>query len=283
LINKAESHALWQENESLSDRASSDPELVVDCQGFEGPLDLLLHLARKQKVDLAQISLLALVEQYLTFVEAAQKLRLELAADYLVMAAWLAYLKSRLLVPKPKDEAEDKAEMLGEALAFRLQRLEAMRQAAERLFQRDQLSHDIFARGMPEMVITSHKSRFDISLYELLTAYAGLRQRNSASHVAVGGRTVWSLESARLMLERLLGEAATNDWLELDQFFNLYLLNQQERTTALASTFAASLEMVREGAIEIQQSSAFAPLYLRPIVSTCSDKDIIPSRSGAYS
>jgi len=259
---------LWQQQaEPMTDRASTDPELVVDIEGFEGPLDLLLHLARKQKVDLAQISLLALVEQYLKFVEAAQKLRLELAADYLVMAAWLAYLKSRLLVPKSTDaEAEPDGEMLSELLSLRLKRLEAMRVAAEALFHRDRLGHDIFSRGMPEMVVRTRKNRFDVSLYELLTAYAGLRQRNSVTQVAVGGRKVWSLEQARLMLERLLGEGATGDWVALGMFLESYLPATPERISALASAFAASLEMVREGEIEIQQSCAFAPLYLRPKV-----------------
>jgi len=249
----------------MADRASTDPELVVDCQGFEGPLDLLLHLARKQKVDLAQISLLALVEQYLTFVEAAQKLRLELAADYLVMAAWLAYLKSRLLVPKKNsEELEPGGEILSEILSFRLRRLEAMREAASALFHRDQLGHDIFSRGMPEMVIVERKNRFDVSLYELLTAYAGLRQRNTVTQVAVGGRKVWSLEGARAMLERLLGAAAAGDWVDLNNSLTSYLSDMPERISALASAFAASLEMVREGKIEIQQRHAFAPLYLRP-------------------
>jgi len=262
---KIQNRPLWKEAEATSERASTDPELVVDLEGFEGPLDLLLHLARQQKVDLAQISLLALVEQYLAFVEAAQKLRLELAADYLVMAAWLAYLKSRLLIPKQAgDRVEADGEALGEILAFRLARLEAMRQAADTLFRRDLLGRDIFSRGMPEMRIKTRKNRFDVSLYELLAAYAGLRQRNGVTHVAVGGRKVWSLEAARLMLERLLGEAATGNWIELDQYLDLYLSNETERITARASAFAASLEMVREGEIEIQQVQAFAPLYLRP-------------------
>jgi len=265
---------LWQEATETSQHAASEPELVVDLDGFEGPLDLLLHLARRQKVDLAQISLLALVEQYLAFVGAAQQLRLELAADYLVMAAWLAYLKSRLLVPEKGSETEGEGEVLGEILAFRLKRLEAMREAADTLFRRDLLGRDIFSRGQPEMVVRSRKRSFDVSLYELLTAYTGLRQRNNITQVAVGGRKVWSLESVRVVLERLLGEAAIGDWIALDHLLTAYLPDEEMPTSALASAFAASLEMVRCGEIEMAQQQPFAPLYLRSISPLSGDSDL---------
>jgi len=274
LKNHQSAPPFWQKAEETTERVSSDPELIVDLEGFEGPLDLLLHLARKQKVDLAQISLMALVEQYLAFIDAAQKLRLELAADYLVMAAWLAYLKSRLLLPKQDgEESEAGAELLGEILAFRLKRLEAMRMAAENLFHRDLLGRDVFGRGMPEMRVMERKNRFDLSLYELLIAYTGLRQRNGARQVFVGGRKVWSLEEARSLLERLLGKAAVEDWVNLDHLLLAYLPDEQERISALASSFAVSLEMVRMGEVEIQQSQAFAPLYLRPKATLSADKE----------
>lgn len=247
----------WVES---SERGVSEPALIIDIQGFEGPLDLLLHLARNQKVDLTRISIVALVEQYLRFIEHAQRVRLELAADYLVMAAWLAYLKSRLLVPKQVSDDGESGEELAEMLHFRLRRLEAMREAAGRLVERDQLGRDFFRRGAPEMVVVEKKHRYDASLYELLMAYAALRQRQSVSQVEVGRRTVWSLKHARSILERLLGH--TQNWQTLDQYLLLYI-PLEERVTALASGFAASLEMVREGQMEIRQSEAFAPIYLR--------------------
>lgn len=250
----------WPGEEGLG---VADPQLVIDVHGFEGPLDLLLHLARNQKVDLSGISILALVEQYLAFVEQARRLRLELAADYLVMAAWLAYLKSRLLVPSPPGEDEGTGEELAEMLQFRLRRLEAMRDAAAKLFNRNRLGRDIFRRGDPEMVVVERKNLYSATLYELLTAYTGLRQRQAVSHVEVAKRTVWSLKNARQILERILGEEAKHDWLALDHYLTAFIPVQEERVTAMASAFAASLEMVREGTMEIRQADAFAPLYIR--------------------
>lgn len=256
-----EMNPLWEEN---SERGVSEPTFIIDVEGFEGPLDLLLHLARNQKVDLTHISMLALVEQYLEFVEHARRIRLELAADYLVMAAWLAYLKSRLLMPKRASDTEESGEELAEMLQFRLRRLEAMREAAGKLVERDQLGRDFFRRGEPEMVVVEKKHRYDASLYELLMAYAGLRQRQSVSQVEVGRRTVWSLKHAREILERLLG--AAHKWQALDQYLLLYI-PAEERVTALASSFAASLEMVREGHMQIRQAEAFAPIYVRALDS----------------
>jgi segregation and condensation protein A len=246
--------ALWEE-----DRTSSDAALVVDVGGFEGPLDLLLHLARGQKVDLARISIRALAEQYLEFVRTAQGLRIELAADYLVMAAWLAFLKSKLLFPKTEGESES-GEELAAVLQFRLKRLEAMREAAARLVNRNRLGRDFFARGKPEAVIIDRSSKYSATLYDLLTAYASQRQKKAVSHVTVGGRFVWSLKEARTMLMRMIGEI--RDWTALDQYL-LAFIPQNERATAMASSFAASLEMAREGEIEIRQSAAFEPLYMR--------------------
>ena len=250
---------LWAENDDL--RGVSEPSLVVDVAGFEGPLDLLLHLARNQKVDLARISILALAEQYLQFVEKVRAMRLELAADYLVMAAWLAYLKSRLLIPKqPGDEGES-GEELAAVLQFRLKRLEAMRDAAARLVNRNRLGRDVFVRGMPELVIVERRNEYSASLYDLLTAYASQRQRQSITSVLIAKRGVWSLKQAREVLTRMVGEF--RDWTALDRFLIEYLTSREERATALASSFAATLEMVREGQIEIRQHEAFAPLYMR--------------------
>jgi segregation and condensation protein A len=250
---------LWTDADES--RGVSEPALVVDVDGFEGPLDLLLHLARNQKVDLARISVLALVEQYIAFVESARRLRLELAADYLVMAAWLAFLKSKLLIPKqPGDEGES-GEELAAVLQFRLKRLEAMRDAAARLVNRNRLGRDVFARGMPETVIIDKRNEYTASLYDLLTAYAAQRQRQAITNVRIAKRGVWSLKEAREILTRLVGEI--RDWTALDTFLIRYMTTPEERATAIASSFAASLELVREGAIEVRQDAPFAPLFLR--------------------
>ena len=200
---------LWAENDES--RTSDDPALVVDVDGFEGPLDLLLHLARNQKVDLARISILALAEQYLLFIEKARTLRLELAADYLVMAAWLAYLKSKLLIPKQPGEEGESGEELAAVLQFRLKRLEAMRDAAARLVNRNRLGRDVFARGMPELVIVEKRNEYSATLYDLLTAYAVQRQRQAITNVQIAKRGVWSLKEAREILTRLIGRTARLD------------------------------------------------------------------------
>lgn len=250
---------LWAENDDS--RLTGDPSLVVDVAGFEGPLDLLLHLARNQKVDLARISILALAEQYLAFIEKVRALRLELAADYLVMAAWLAFLKSKLLIPKQPGEEGESGEELAAVLQFRLKRLEAMRDASARLVNRNRLGRDVFARGMPEMVIIEKRNAFSASLYDLLTAYAQQRQRQAINNVTIARRAVWSLKDAREVLARLIG--AVGDWTALDSFLVEYLAAPEEKRTAMASSFAATLEMVREGKLEVRQDQVFAPIYLR--------------------
>ena len=251
---------LWESPVPV-DRTLSDPDFTVDVDGFEGPLDLLLAMARTQKVDLAKISILQLAEQYLEFVEKVRKLRLELAADYLVMAAWLAYLKSKLLLPAPDEGPEPSGEELAAQLAFRLQRLEAMRDAANKLINRNRLGQDIFARGDPEPVIVSKKSNYSTNLFDLLSAYAQQRQRESVSHITVAKRDVWSLAEARAIITRLLGKL--EDWTPLDAFLIDYMSTPQERASVLATSFAASLELVREGQLEIRQTDTFAPLYMR--------------------
>jgi segregation and condensation protein A len=247
--------------EAVADRAVSEPAFVVDLEGFEGPLDMLLGLARTQKVDLSKISILALADQYLGFIEEARKLRLELAADYLVMAAWLAYLKSRLLIPEPAKGDEPSGSELAEMLSFRLQRLQAMRDAAAKLMMRNRLGRDVFARGAPEPVIAIAQKSWDATLYDLLTAYAQQRQRNALSHVEMVKRTVWSLGEAREILERLIG--ATMDWTPLDNFLMDYLVSDEKRATVLASSFASSLELVREGVLELHQDRPLGTLYMR--------------------
>lgn len=250
---------LWQD--VSPDGAGSEPALLIDVQGFEGPLDLLLFLARNQKVDLSRISVLALAEQYLIFIESARRIRLELAADYLVMAAWLAYLKSRLLIPQQAKDEGPSGEEMAQTLAFRLKRLEAMREAATRLINRNRLGRDVYPRGAPEHVPTHANNSYEASLYDLLTAYAGLRQRQSVSQVTIERRRVWSLTDARHILTRMIGEIG--DWTALEHYLLRFLPNPEDRVTAIASAFAASLELVREGRLEIRQERAFDPIYLR--------------------
>jgi segregation and condensation protein A len=245
----------------FADRGSDEPALVVDVEGFEGPLDLLLMLARQQKVDLAKISILALADQYLAFIEEARRLRLELAADYLVMAAWLAYLKSRLLLPETATVEGMTAEEMANALALRLKRLEAIREAAQKLFERPQLDRDIFARGDPEPIAHIKHPQWTATLYDLLSAYASQRQRSALSHVRMVKRAVWSLAEARETLERLLGTA--HDWTCVDEYLIAFVIEPSQRATIRASSFASMLELVREGLAEIHQQQAFAPLYMR--------------------
>jgi segregation and condensation protein A len=249
-----------------ADRADGDPALVVDVEGFEGPLDLLLALARQQKVDLAKISILALADQYLTFIEEARKLRLELAADYLVMAAWLAYLKSRLLLPDAHAPEGQSAEDMATALALRLKRLEAIRGLAERLMDRAQLDRDVFRRGQPEPIAHIKRPQWTATLYDLLSAYAQQRQRSALSHVRLAKRTVWSLAEARETLERLIGQSP--DWTRLDEYLISYVVEPSLAPTVFASSFASTLELVREGLMEVHQQGAFAPLYVRKRQST---------------
>ena len=255
----------WQDEEwetaGPPRRDPADEALIVDVGGFEGPLDLLLALARDQKVDLARISILALAEQYLAFVERARRLRLELAADYLVMAAWLAWLKSRLLLPEEAAPEEPSGEEMAAALALRLRRLQAMRQAAARLMNRSRLGRDVFARGAPEPLRLTRETVWQDGIYDLLQAYAGLRQRQFSRFVRIRKRAVISLKEAREILVRLIGESAA--WMPLDTCLADWLATPSMRATARASALAASLELVREGEMELSQAAAFAPLYLR--------------------
>ena len=241
--------------------ASDERALIVDVEGFEGPLDLLLTLARQQKVDLAKISILALADQYIAFIEQVRALRIELAADYLVMAAWLAYLKSRMLLPDPPGAEGMSAADMANALAVRLRRLEAIRATAEQLFGRPQLGREVFGRGDPEPIHEIKHPKWSATLYDLLTAYASERQRHVLARVRFAKRTVWSLAEARAALERMIG--AADEWAQLDEFLLTYLVEPSMRATVMASSLAATLEMVREGQLELHQQGPFAPIYLR--------------------
>ncbi|MGB3024491.1 segregation and condensation protein A [Paradevosia shaoguanensis] len=238
-----------------------DEILYVDVAGYEGPLDLLLELARRQKVDLATISVLALAEQYLAFIETVREKRIEIAADYLVMAAWLAYLKSRLMVPQAPSDDEPSGEMMAALLQFRLKRLEAMRRAATQLMNRPRLGFQIYARGMPEPIVIQRRSLWEASLFDLLKAYSAQRERGSATEYTPRQRTVWALQDARDILQRLIGDSS--DWVSMQTYLAHYLASPEERATVLASSFASSLELVRQGQVELRQNITFGPLFMR--------------------
>jgi segregation and condensation protein A len=233
--------------------------LTLDLDGWEGPLDLLLTLARAQKVDLREISILALVEQYLVFIEDAKALRLEIAADYLVMAAWLAYLKSCLLLPKDP-EVDPSPEELALRLQLRLQRLDAMREAGARLFARDRLGRDVFARGAPEGLKVVRRAAWDADLFDLIAAYGTIRARQTPDVHVVSRRPVLSLEAALQRIEALIGQRI--GWAALEAFLP-ESADESYRRSALASSFLAVLELARLGKAELQQDEAFAPLMIR--------------------
>ncbi len=237
-------------------------ELVVNLEGFEGPIDLLLALARDQKVDLTKISVLGLAEQYLEFIQQAKKLRLEIAADYLVMAAWLAYLKSRLLLPVEKTEGEEPtAAEMANALQFQLQRLEGMRKAAETLFGRPLLGRDVFPRGAPEGIRVITNSVYEASLFEMLEAYGSIQRRGKAETLTIEQFELFSVDDALDRLRRVLG--GSPDWATLASFMPEDLLEGLPTRAAIAATFVASLELVRDGHAEIRQDQKFGPIYFR--------------------
>ncbi|MFL6858998.1 MAG: segregation and condensation protein A [Allosphingosinicella sp.] len=233
--------------------------LTLDLDGWEGPLDLLLTLARSQKVDLARISILALVEQYLAFIADAKKLKLEIAADYLVMAAWLAYLKSCLLLPKDPS-VDPSPEELAMRLQLRLQRLSAMREAGARLMGRDRLGRDVFLRAAPEGLRVVRRSAWQAELYDLIAAYGAVRARTEPAFHIVSRRPVMTLEEALLRIERLVG--AKLEWTDLQSFLP-ETLDAEFRKSALASSFVAALELARKGKLELDQKAPFAPLMVR--------------------
>lgn len=240
-------------------REAEDGVLTVAVESFEGPLDLLLNLARAQKVDLAQISILALVEQYLHFIETARALRLELAADYLVMAAWLAYLKSAMLLPK-EAQPDPSPEELALRLHLRLQRLEAMREAGARLFAHDRIGRDVFMRGAPEGLERPRAVIWRANLFDLIQAYGQVKLRTAPRIHVVARRAVMTLDEAIERISRLIGAAI--EWTSLARFLP-ETDDPALRRSAMASSFVATLELARQGRVEIEQSETFAPLMLR--------------------
>ena len=248
-------------NDDFEDRpavAESD-RLTLDLDGWEGPLDLLLTLARSQKVDLAKISILALVEQYLAFIHDAKRLKLEIAADYLVMAAWLAYLKSCLLLPKDPEQ-DPSPEELALRLQLRLQRVSAMREAGARLMARDRLGRDVFMRASAEGLRVVRRARWQADLYDIISAYGSVRARTEPAVHIVSRRPVMTLEEALLRVERLLGFSM--EWATIESFLP-ETEDAEFRKSAPASSFVATLELARQGRLELQQKSAFAPLYVK--------------------
>lgn len=246
---------------SVEERLAAEA-LIVDVDGFEGPLDVLLTLSRTQKVDLRKISVLDLAKQYLTFVERAKALRIELAADYLVMAAWLAFLKSRLLLPPDPSEEGPSGEELAAHLAFQLERLQAMRDAAARLMGRDRLGRDFFARGQGEDVTRIRTVTYTANLLDLMQAYARIRTKDEFRPFVMDREAVFTMEQALDRMRGLIG--FSGDWTELIAFMpEGWHADPVRRRSATASTFAASLELVKEGRLEIRQSDSFAPIQLR--------------------
>lgn len=236
--------------------------LIVDVDGFEGPLDLLLSLARTQKVDLRRVSILALVEQYLVFIEEARALRLELAADYLVMAAWLAFLKSRLLLPPDPTEEGPSAEDMAAHLAFQLERLAAMRDCAAKLMARDRLGRDRFARGAPEAMTTAKSVTYTAGLIDLLQAYARVRTRDDFRPYVMDRDSVFTMEEALDRLRPLVGYAG--EWTDLMSYLpDGWQMDPVRRRSATAANFAATLELVKAGRVEIRQAETFAPIQLK--------------------
>ncbi|WP_045996288.1 segregation and condensation protein A [Loktanella sp. S4079] len=246
---------------SVSERVAAEA-LIVDVGSFEGPLDLLLTLSRTQKVDLRQISILALAEQYLAFVEKAKQLRLELAADYLVMAAWLAFLKSRLLLPPDPKEEGPSGEELAAHLAFQLERLQAMREAAAKLMARDQLGRDFFARGITEDVQRVRRVSYTATLLDLMQGYARIRTRDDFRPFVMDRQHVMTMEQALERMRHLIGFAG--DWTDIASYLpEDWNADGQRRRSTTAATFAASLELAKEGKIEIRQGETFAPIQIR--------------------
>jgi segregation and condensation protein A len=248
----------------MADTSEAPPleSLVLRLEGFEGPLDLLLDLARAQKFDLAKISILALVEQYLVVIEGARRIRLELAADWLVMAAWLTWLKSRLLLP-PESAGAEEGEAAADVLAARLRDLEAMRAAAAWIGARPRLGQDVFARGAPEDHTEIDRSRLVLDLASLVRAYvqAARRRARRPSNYQPRKLTLWTVKDALRRLMTLLGSLP--DWSSLDRFLPEELGDPLERRAALASTLIAGLEMARDGQLRLRQETAFGPILLR--------------------
>ena len=247
--------------EDLREPVSPEDALLLDLDGYEGPIDVLLSLARDQKVDLRKISILDLADQYLAFIARARQLRLEIAADYLVMAAWLAYLKSRLLLPEPETEGEPTGAELAAALAFQLQRLQAMQEAGAKLMARPQLGRDFLARGEPERFKVVARPVYAVALYDLLKAYGTHSGRRQEGALHILPTDLYSMDDALKRLGSMIGKAM--DWTTLASFLPPGLGGGLVRRSAMAATFAASLEMARAGRLKLRQDRVFGPIYLR--------------------
>lgn len=259
----------FEEDQPRQKSGTSDhDDLLLNIDGYEGPISVLLEMARKQKVDLRQISILQLARQYLAFIERAAILRLDLAAEYLVMAAWLAYLKSRLLVPNATQGEEPSAEEMADALQFQLQRLEAMQNAAERLFQRPQLGQDVFPRGYEEDFSTETTVTMDCSLFDLIKIYGDIQKRMQADQAYdLPSFNLMSTEDAMTRLEKMLGrlprKGKASVWATLHSFMPDDIDDPIAARSILASTLTAGLEMAKQGALEIRQDGLFRPIYMR--------------------
>ncbi len=247
--------------------AEDADNLLLNIDGYEGPIDVLLDLARHQKVDLTKISILQLARQYLVFIERAQKINLELAAEYLVMAAWLAYLKSRLLLPRQDNDLEPSAEEMADALQFQLRRLEAMQTSAQRLRDLPQLGQKIFARGNPEGLGVRTTVTWDVSLYDMLKAYGDIQLRRNSGHYDLPHYNLMSPEEAIIRMTRMLGKLPRvgiySAWTTMESFVPEGIKDRLFGRSALAATLAASLELVKQGNIEIRQDGLFRPVYMR--------------------
>lgn len=241
--------------------------LLLDIDGYEGPIEVLLDLARNQKVDLAKVSILQLARQYLAFVERAKAFNLELAAEYLVMAAWLAYLKSRLLLPREDESVDPTAEEMAEALQFQLRRLESMQDAAEKLKGQPQLGQGVFVRGMPEGLTVKSETKWDVNLYDMLKAYGDIQKRAESNHYDLPEFRLMSMDDAMGRVTRMLGKLPRKGmhsvWTTLESFIPEGIKDRLYGRSALASTFTAGLELVKQGKLEIKQDGLFRPIYLR--------------------
>ena len=261
----------------LEEQEHEADALLLNIDGYEGPIGVLLELARNQKVDLMQISILQLVRQYLEFVERAKALNLELAAEYLVMAAWLAYLKSRLLLPREDDGVDHTAEEMAEALQFQLRRLEAMQQASETLQKRPQLGQQVFARGMPEGVQIRTTTTWDVKLYDLLKAYGDIKQRAEGKNYDLPTFNLMSMDNAMTRLNKMLGglpkKGLHSVWTTLESFMPEGIKDKLFGRSAMASTFTAGLELAKQGKLEIKQDGLFRPIYMRALPESAGESE----------
>jgi segregation and condensation protein A len=255
--------------DAVESESVTGSDFVLDVGGFEGPIDVLLTLARDQKVDITQISILELADQYLIWVEKLQGSNLELAADYLVMAAWLAYLKSRLLIPDMTSEDEPTGEQMADALQFQLRRLEAMQDAGNKIMARQQLGKDFFKRGDVERFGYNSTSIFEVSMFELLSAYGEHTHRSNVKTLHIQGSDLFSTDDAILRLVRMIGKIP--DWSLLDKFLPIKLRGDLISRSAIASTFVAALQMTKEGKMQIRQNSAFEPIFIKGFVRETED------------